>query len=347
MGWIVRLHNRLSIFTKVLVANAVIIAVGGIGGSLLAHNLTSAGKNPAELYVPFVGIGLLVSLGVNYGLLRLAFAPLFRLRQVMETIRAGNYRARAPRIEGDPDMTELAETFNTVLDALEEHQQSLSAMVLGALEEERRRISRELHDEAGQSLTTLVITLDMIEHALPEEQAALRERVSFARDTANRSLEEIRRIMVDLRPSVLDDLGLVPALRWYIKNKLQPLGLDVELKVEGQEGRLPDEVETSLFRSVQEALTNVLKHAGATRVDVRLQQSDNQIVAEVTDNGRGFLAANAHTRRPSRQGGFGLVGMQERVGLLGGRLEVHSQPGGGSTVHIVLPIRRPSSTGAG
>lgn len=340
MRWVVALHNRLSIFTKVLVANAAIVAVGGVGGTLLARFLISSGLSATETFLPFILAGVLVSVAVNFLVLRLAFEPLFRLQRTLEQIRAGNFNARSPLILGDPDIGKLTETFNLVLDALEEHRQSVSGRVLGALEEERRRIARELHDEAGQALTTLVITLEMIERSLPQEQAAVRERLRFARDNAVRTLDEIRRIMLDLRPSVLDDLGLVPALRWYIKYKLQPLGLDVELEVTGLSARLPESLETVLFRSVQEAVTNVLKHAGATRVDIRVARGPRSIVAEVTDNGRGFDVAGLRGKGPSGPGGFGLVGMAERVSLVGGNLQVHSRPGGGSTVRVEVPVQQ-------
>lgn len=347
MRWVLALHNKLSLFTKVLVANAAIVVAGGVGGTLLARFLINSGLSATETFLPFILAGLVVSVGVNFLLLRLAFDPLFRLQRVLEQIRAGNFHARSPQILGDPDILKLTETINLVLDTLEEHRQSVSGRVLGALEEERRRIARELHDEAGQALTTLVITLEMTERALPAEQAEVRERLGFARETAVRTLDEIRRIMGDLRPSVLDDLGLVPALRAYIKNKLQPLGLDVELEVTGLEERLPESLETVLFRCVQEAVTNVLKHAGATRVDIRVRRLPGRVLAEVSDNGRGFDPEAVKAKAMSRSGGFGLVGMEERVSLAGGTLLVLSRPGGGSTVRVEVPLQQEVTTVGG
>jgi signal transduction histidine kinase len=207
--------------------------------------------------------------------------------------------------------------------------------LLTAHEDERRRIARELHDEAGQALTALIVNLELA--AQESSPDRLRGQLAQLRDLAERTLGEIRRLIYDLRPSILDDLGLAAALRWYAKNLLDPRGIAWTLSVSGISGRLPAGLETVAFRLVQEALTNVLRHSEASKVSVSVDAAGWELRVRIEDNGRGF-----DSRRPrpaGRPGGFGLLGMQERVELVGGRWEVQSTPGVGTVVSAALPIR--------
>jgi signal transduction histidine kinase len=207
--------------------------------------------------------------------------------------------------------------------------------LLTAHEDERRRIARELHDEAGQALTALIVNLELV----AQEPSADRLRVQLGqlRELAERTLGEIRRLIYDLRPSILDDLGLAAALRWCAKNLLDPRGIAWTLSVSGIAGRLPAGLETVAFRLVQEALTNVLRHAEASSVAVRVALEGRELHIRIEDNGRGFDPRGA--RPAERPGGLGLLGMQERVELVGGRWEVQSTPGVGTRVSAVLPVR--------
>ncbi len=219
--------------------------------------------------------------------------------------------------------------------AKERSRGELLEKLLTAHEDERRRIARELHDEAGQSLTALIVNLEL---AAQEPSAdRLRGQLGQLRELAERTLAEIRRLIYDLRPSILDDLGLVAALRWYAKNLLDPQGIAWTLSVSGVSGRLPAKLETAAFRLVQEALTNVLKHAEASTVTVGMSAAGRELHVRIEDNGRGFDPRRS--RSADRSGGFGLLGMQERVELVGGRWEVQSTPGVGTVVTAVLPIR--------
>ncbi|MDR7544944.1 MAG: GAF domain-containing sensor histidine kinase [Armatimonadota bacterium] len=207
--------------------------------------------------------------------------------------------------------------------------------LLTAHEDERRRIARELHDEAGQALTALIVNLELASQESSPER--LRGQLGQLRDLAERTLGEIRRVIYDLRPSILDDLGLAAALRWYAKNLLDPRGIAWTLSVSGISGRLPAGLETVAFRLVQEALTNVLRHAEASKVTVSVAAVGRELHVRIEDNGRGFDARRP--RSADRTGGFGLLGMQERVELVGGRWEVQSTPGVGTVVSATLPIR--------
>lgn len=207
--------------------------------------------------------------------------------------------------------------------------------LITAHEDERRRIARELHDEAGQALTALIVNLELA--ALEESPERVRTHLIQLRDLAERTLAEIRRLIYDLRPSILDDLGLVAALRWYAKSLLDPRGIAWSLSVSGIASRLPPAMETVAFRLVQEALANVQRHSRATAVNVSLALVGRELRVRIEDNGQGFDAQRIRTA--GRDGGFGLIGMRERVELVGGRWEAHSRPGAGTIITATLPLR--------
>jgi len=203
--------------------------------------------------------------------------------------------------------------------------------LISAQEDERRRIARELHDEAGQALTALILNLEMAEQAADRiDPQRLRRLRGIAEDT----LAELRRLIYDLRPTILDDLGLAAAVRWYVKESVEPQGLQVSMSINGADDRLPHHVETAVFRIVQEALTNILKHAQARRAEVDLRMGPSEVRVRIADDGRGFDLSAVSTRR---DGGMGVMGMRERAELLGGRLEVTSGPQG-TRVEAVIPV---------
>lgn len=344
VGWVIRLNQTLPLFYKVLIANAVLIAAGALAATWALthfHGPLASGFTPATAVLA-AAIG--VSILVNYLLMRLAFHPLFNLRDTMEAVQRGQLSARAVEDVPDPDVAGLAATFNMMLDELARHRRSIASVVLRALEEERKRIARELHDETSQSLTNLVIRLEMLMESVDEAngdagRAQLRQDLGRLRDMATMALAETRRLTFDLRPTILDDLGLVPAIRWLLKNKLEPFGVRADLEVTGFEGRLPDDVETTLFRMVQEALSNVIRHAAATKVRVVLKEGREGLSASVEDNGVGFDVRSIKPNDPHGRG-LGLFGMRERVELVGGTLEVDSVPGRGTRVLARIPHGR-------
>jgi signal transduction histidine kinase len=217
---------------------------------------------------------------------------------------------------------------------------NLSRELLAAQENERRRIARELHDEIGQALTAVKINL----------QTALRTNagspdVALLEDSAlivDRTLERVRNLSLDLRPAMLDDLGLVPALRWYF-DRLAHTEIAIQLDAEDWQRRLPPEVETTCFRVVQEALTNAIRHAQCRQVHVELRLQTVALQLVMRDNGIGFDVAEARARA-GRGASLGLLGMFERVALLGGQIEIESQPGRGTLIRARFPITtRPDS----
>ncbi len=209
---------------------------------------------------------------------------------------------------------------------------AFSARLMAAQEEERRRLARELHDELGQSLTAVNAYLWLIEKELPEPQAKLRGRTAEARRLVSKTLGEMRELSHLLRPSTLDDLGLVPSLDSHLKAFADRHQIATSFTAEGLPERLPAEIETALYRITQEALTNVAKHAGAHRVRVTLARDGGELRLEIADDGHG-LPARAGGARP----GTGLVGIRERVHALGGTMMVSSESGVRIDVRVPLP----------
>ena len=216
--------------------------------------------------------------------------------------------------------------------------------VLTVQEDERRRIARELHDETGQSLSALIVSLDMVRAAV-EDQPRTSEALDRLKDLAETTLEEVRKLIYDLRPTVLDDLGLTAALRWYAHQQLEPRGVEVRFSVQLGDARLDTVVETTLFRIAQEAMWNIVKHSGATRVEVELSLVSNRVRLNVRDNGRGFRLDGQRPFDPLR-GGLGLGGMHERAALIGGTVTISSSEGYGTEVAAELPLAAPESPDA-
>jgi len=340
------LHNRTSLFTKVLVANGIIVLIGTLASVVITTSFSRGGEAPSAMAeIALIVVGLFVSVLVNYAILRVAFRPLFTLQATLDQVRRGDFSARVPNVEGDPDIARLTEIANLMLDRLAEHRQNVAAQILRAQEEERKRIARELHDETSQSLTSIVVSLEAVEQQLGPEpiEGALVDRLRHTKEIAQRTLDETRRLMFDLRPSVLDDLGLVPALRWFMTQRVQPAGLTTEFQASGLEGRLSEELETAFFRIMQEAITNTVKHARAKSIQVRLVQEQDRIVGTVTDDGHGFHPVHV-AGRTEKDRGLGLFGMQERAALVGGTVQIESAPGRGTTVRVTVPSRKGGST---
>jgi signal transduction histidine kinase len=211
--------------------------------------------------------------------------------------------------------------------------------VIRAQEAERSRISRELHDEAGQLLTTLSIRLRSLEQS-SQLSADSVVAVAELKEMTKRLMEELHRLAVELRPAALDQLGLVGALDGYVREFSARTGIAAEIDTSGATGLdLPPDVEIAVYRVVQEALTNVSKHANASAVDVLVGRRNGSLVAVVEDDGRGFQADAVHTPQGTR---LGLFGMRERAELLGGHFSIESSPAGGTTVFVEVPLRGPS-----
>ncbi|MBI4499346.1 MAG: GAF domain-containing protein [Chloroflexi bacterium] len=221
----------------------------------------------------------------------------------------------------------------------EAHLRQVLERIIGVQEDERKRIARELHDETGQALIALIMTLESTAESLPPSQEPLRARLKRLERMAHTSLDEIRKIILDLRPSALDDLGLVAALRRYAEAHLGPLGVTSDVRAVGYHEGLWPETEVVLFRIGQEAINNVARHAEASAVQIEVQGAADQVELRVTDDGRGFdWKEVANAQDPLR--GLGIMGMQERAALVGGSCAIISQPGRGAEVRVTIPLHR-------
>ena len=213
--------------------------------------------------------------------------------------------------------------------------ESLSARLVEAQEEERRSISRELHDEVGQSLGALLVEVGQLSKLVPPEDRVTQGQIAQIKSVAESTVKSIRDIALLLRPPMLDDLGLVPALEWQAREISRRSEMEVEVQSENVSEALGDETKVTIYRLVQEALNNAATHASAKNAKVTIAQNSDKITVEIADDGHGF--------DPERQRGMGILGMEERVRRLGGTLTIDSAPGKGSTVDAELPLHKTDS----
>jgi two-component system sensor histidine kinase UhpB len=350
-----RFIPSVSTFEKVLVANTLIILAEAAGAWWVT-------RHALESYHYLIDTSFLVAtavlgLTINLFVLRAAFRPLFGLLNTIQRIEAGEFERRAQVSAHDKDVSQLAAALNAMLDRLEAQRQRTTSQILIAQEQERHRLALELHDQSSQTLTALTLHAQILTELLANQPtpdpALLRRQASQISQLADRAMNEMRHVSEQLRPIILDDLGLEAALRWLVEDARERLHLCVSLDLEdGMPGlqaqetgkprtrtrpRLPAEVETALFRIAQESLTNVARHAQASRVDLRLLRQPEFVTLLINDDGRGLSLA-AHQKAGSDHTGLGLPGMQERARLLGGRLDVVSSSNQGTTIRAVIPL---------
>ncbi len=329
---------RLPLFYKILWANVAIVALGAVAGTVITvwHVVTFPADIHFELIALFAGAGFIVSFVVNNWVLKRALAPLDRLQDAVDRVRQGNLQVQVRSGPvSDERFDRLIETFNSMLATLEqdaEKMRHLSRLILQAQEDERQRVARELHDEAAQALTSLLVHLRLAERSQNPEE--LRQRIHDLRELTAAALEDVRRVALDLRPKILDDLGLVAALEWRVEEFEKAHQVQASLRVEGVTQRLPKMLELVLYRVAQEALTNVARHAQASQVAVTLVQDDGQVLLQVTDDGVGFDPGQVD----EASDGLGLLGMRERLAMVGGEFVLESRPGQGTRLMARIPL---------
>jgi two-component system sensor histidine kinase UhpB len=315
--------DRVSLLWRVFAANIIVFVAAA---ALLAWTPVTVHRvaTPRELLV--LAIGLALMLAVDLVLLRWAFAPLRRLAAVMGAVDPAQpgRRAEAPDRAGR-EVVALANALNAMLDRLEGERRESARRTLEAQEGERKRVARELHDEIGQTLTAIALRA---ERAANGEAPARDQALAEIGDTALRSLEDVERIGRELRPEALDDLGLVNALIVLCARVEEQASLRVRPSLEWELPPLPPEVELVIYRVAQEALTNVLRHAGAREVIISLSRGEDSVVLAVADDGRGL---------PAQVSERGLRGMRERAMLIDSELSVASSAGAGTKVVLSVP----------
>ncbi len=316
-------------------------------------------------------LSLVVVFSLSLGMAHSLVKPIGQLKAVAQNISRGNLSQPVPAL-GSDEIGELGRSFDAMrlelkksLEEIQEWNRKLEAKieertsqlqdsyreierkeaargqllqkVLMIQEEERRRVARELHDETTQSILGLVMRLEAAA-AIPDGEAGrIKDMLADVRNLAVSTLDNVHKVIFDLRPSVLDDLGLLSALRWYAQNRLGELGIKARVEVTGEEKEMPPQIEIALFRVVQEAITNIAKHAEAHNVLLNVEFKDSAITIEIEDDGRGF-----DVKRLSQQVGesqaVGLLGMRERIELLGGKFHIESQPRQGTHITVEVPL---------
>jgi two-component system sensor histidine kinase UhpB len=274
--------------------------------------------------------GVAVLLAAILVVLRRGLAPLRSLTEVMATIDPHHPGRRLPdAVDAPAEVGALTEAFNAMLDRLEDERRDSARRALAAQEEERTRIAREMHDGIGQTLTAVALQAERA----AEMEAADRELLERLAASAHAGLGEVRRLARELRPEALDDLGLGNALITLCRRMATEGGVDVEAHLQPGMPALAPEAELVVYRVAQEAITNALRHARATRVDVTLRSAGGEVELVVADDGVGIA-------KEPRGETHGLAGMRERALLAGGRLTLASGPGEGTTVRLAVPTGR-------
>jgi two-component system, NarL family, sensor histidine kinase UhpB len=340
-GWWRRLA-AISIFYKILIANSSIVVVGALVGTTLTLQWAGSRDSVLEFVVLFAMLGTLISVVVNWVVLRATFQPLDELERTVDQVRRGNFSVRAAKVGiSDPNIDNLSDTMNGMLDTVESYRaqlHKLSMQVVNAQEEERKRIARELHDDTAQVLTAQLLQLKAFEARGEDLQPeALGQLIEMTAD----ALEDVRHMAHELRPPSIDDLGLHASLESLAAQFRERFAIPVSFSSHGPKRRLPPGLEIAIYRIVQEALTNVAKHSRAERAAVTIGTDDESVWARVEDEGAGFDPGSIDRRDGS---GLGLFGMQERATLFDGRLEINARPGRGTTIDVRIPMQTSATT---
>jgi two-component system sensor histidine kinase UhpB len=318
-------YRRFSLYTRVLIVNASILACAIAAIALTPFTIPfPVGVEEALVLVVLLGVMVIA----NAILLRASFGPLSRLVRRMETTDLLRPDERLP-ITGGVEVRTLVRAFNDMLERLESERRESTKRVLDALESERRRIGQELHDEIGQRLTGILLELKpVLEDATPD----IRANLLAAQDDTRRTLDEVGKLAWQLRPGILDDLGLVRALEALVETVEDHTAPGVvRASLTQALPELDQGVDVAIYRIAQEALTNTLRHAGARRIEMSLAATSSAVFLRVADDGCGIPR--------SEREGAGIYGMRERAFLVHGRLEINSTPGRGVEVTLEVPVR--------
>lgn len=329
---------HISLFEKVILVNSLMLIGEALAGLwVTSHNLEA---HHYLIDTSFIVLATLVTLATNILLMRASFRPLFSLLTTIRKVSAGDTQARAAVTTSSEEIGELGQAFNSMMDRLEAVRREQTTLILQAQEEERRRIALELHDETGQNLTALLIHAELLNQNFQQIQSSAISKPAYEQlarglqqltTLTQLTLENVRTLAQQLRPSVLDDLGLFAALRWLQDDSGERLHLAVELDIGEIKHPLPANYETVLFRIAQESLTNIARHAHTQHACIVLQEEQQSLCLRVHDNGCGYDPQQRHA-------GSGTLGMRERARQLGGTLTIYSYPGQGTIVQTVLPL---------
>jgi two-component system sensor histidine kinase UhpB len=327
---LLRQFRRQSLLRKTLLANSAVVLLGAIAGTYLTQQL--AGRHSGVLLaLGFFTLGAVITILVNYVAFWDHFRPLLELSRALEAIRLGQEARRAVEGVRASGLADLLSSTRALLDRVEDDSLHFTARLLGSIEAERQRIGRDLHDNTGQILAAALLKIDLSERWQKSDPLAAQQALTSARSLLTQAFDQLKAAVYDLRPAMLDDLGLAAALRWYAKARVEQPELEVVLHLDDAL-RLPTPLETALYRVGQEALANVVEHASARRVEVGLEIKPGFVALTVFDDGRGFDLDRARGR------GLGLLSMRQRVAQFGGQLNIVTEPGAGTRVYAVVEL---------
>jgi signal transduction histidine kinase len=316
--------------------------VTSTGWGLVIEEPWAAVVSPAQatlrLIIILLAIGLFISVLVLLRGVRRITGPIANLVRQTQQVAAGDYNAQVT-LGPIQEIRELGLAFNEMVEQISRYRAGMRryvAAITYTQEEERKRIARDLHDDTVQSLIAVNQRMELIRDSLNDDKEDARQQLAELRRMITRSIDGLRQFSRDLRPLTLEDLGLVPALQFLVNDLAKNENLVADLQVTGEAAGLAPDLEVAIYRVVQEALTNVRKHAHASRVLVRADFGPDQISISVEDNGTGFEVPGAAADLASA-GSFGLMGMEERAELFGGRIEVSSAPGEGTRIRATFP----------
>jgi two-component system sensor histidine kinase UhpB len=298
--------QRTPILYRIAIGNAFVIALGAIGGTLIVRHLADQAAD-WWLILLFMAVGTILSVLINFWIIKNALRPLRDLNSLVEQVQSGSSKIDPQFLEPtDPDISQLCTMLDSLVRQLNDRNlelRALSKQSIDALEEERKQIALTLHDDTGQSLSIVIINLERLENQLPVEYSDLHRKLAETRQLAQAALANLRKIVYGLRPTILDDLGLLPAIRWYARANLEEAGILVEINGEGEFDSLP-----------------------------------LQVILEVKDDGQGFNPRKMR-EQALQSHHFGILGMQERAELIGGSIALTSKLDGGTQVQIEVPCR--------
>ena len=337
-SWIVRLL-RLPLPAKLVGANILLLAAA-VSATLIVRD-RGAGTAPL---IGIAAVSILAALAINILLVVLAVRPIQVLERTVDRIWHGDLNARVPEsLLADRHVARVGRMFNILLEGLladRARTRRLATELVHAGEKERSAISHELHDSTAQSLAGLVMQLSVLANSTDRlPAAALRDQLENAKVVATGALEEVRLLAHTTYPRVLDDLGLVAALKRLARETGEHAAVPVTVVTEPGADDVRGEIASVLYRVAQEAVRNAIRHSAATSVEVRLGMNPRTITLEVADDGSGFDAERAMREHA----GMGLFTMRERVALVDGILEIHSRPGGGTSVVASIPCTHPTT----
>lgn len=333
--------RRLPIFYRILVGNSLIILIGAIGGTLITLRFSDSNLD-LWLILLFSVAGVIVSVVFNSLIIRASLSPLYQLRTVMAKID-NEQSENLVRIlsDTDPDIYQLATIIDKILVKLAKRTEQLTALsgrLIDIQEDEHVRIARELHDETGQALTMMIIHLERLMEQVPKNEK-MEAEIERLQDLATTTLTDLKNIIYGLRPMMLDDLGLVPAIRWYARTSLEKNRIQVDV-VEVQElGAIPQDINTAMYRIAQEVINNVNRHANATFLEIMVYQESDGIIMDFKDDGKGFNLDEVNNIA-LKEKKLGILGIHERAELIGGTVDIETEVGSGTQVRVYIPSRR-------